>query len=60
MQCTKCGGIMTSDYMLDLLDDTGVFGITPMRCLICGYRSDPVMDANRMRQQHAQEHAVAA
>ncbi len=62
MECTKCGGVMTSDYMLDLLDDSGVFGITPMRCLICGYRTDPVMHANRVRQrqEQQQEHPIAA
>jgi hypothetical protein len=40
---------MTLDYMVDLYDDGGVFGITPWRCLICGEITDPVIAANRLR-----------
>lgn len=49
MNCAKCGGVMTPDYMVDLHDDCGVFSITPWRCMICGEVTDPVIAANRLR-----------
>jgi len=50
MKCDKCGGMMTSDYMLDLRDDTGAYGFEPWRCMLCGEVTDPVILANRQAQ----------
>jgi len=47
MECGKCGGTMTPDYMLDLRDDTGTFGFEPWRCMLCGEVTDPIILANR-------------
>lgn len=38
---------MIADNFTDLLDDTGVIGITAWRCLTCGEVVDPVILANR-------------
>lgn len=38
---------MIADSFTDLLDDTGMIGITAWRCLNCGEVIDPVILANR-------------
>ncbi|MDH4229083.1 MAG: hypothetical protein OEW11_04945 [Nitrospirota bacterium] len=47
MQCPRCTHAMISDSFTDLLDDSGVLGITAWRCLTCGEVVDPVILANR-------------
>jgi hypothetical protein len=39
--------MMTQDYMLDLYDDSGIYGFEPWRCMLCGEITDPVILANR-------------
>lgn len=38
---------MIADTFTDLLDDTGMIGVTAWRCLTCGEVIDPVILANR-------------
>ena len=47
VDCPRCQGPMVSERYMDLLDDTGVYGITAWRCLCCGDVADPVILANR-------------
>jgi hypothetical protein len=46
--CTRCGGLMITEYYLDLEDDTGQIGITGLRCTSCGDVIDPVILRNRL------------
>jgi hypothetical protein len=46
--CLRCGGLMTTEYYLDLQDDTGQIGITGLRCTSCGEVIDPVILRNRL------------
>lgn len=46
--CTRCGGLMITEYYLDLEDDTGEIGITGFRCTSCGNVIDPVILQNRL------------
>ncbi|MEP6959294.1 MAG: hypothetical protein ABI980_11240 [Nitrospirota bacterium] len=48
--CMRCGGLMVSEYYLDLQDDTGQIGITGFRCSSCGEVIDPVILRNRLNQ----------
>jgi hypothetical protein len=44
----RCGGLMITEYYLDLEDDTGQIGITGLRCTSCGEVVDPVILRNRL------------
>jgi hypothetical protein len=44
----RCGGLMITEYYLDLEDDTGQIGITGLRCTSCGDVIDPVILRNRL------------
>jgi hypothetical protein len=46
--CMRCGGLMVTEYYLDLEDDTGQIGITGVRCTSCGEVIDPVILRNRL------------
>ena len=46
--CMRCGGLMVTEYYLDLQDDTGQIGITGLRCTSCGEVIDPVILRNRL------------
>ena len=46
--CMRCGGLMITEYYLDLEDDTGQIGITGLRCTSCGEVVDPVILRNRL------------
>ena len=48
--CLRCGGLMVSDYHLDLQDDSSQIGITGFRCTSCGEVVDPVILRNRLHQ----------
>ena len=48
--CMRCGGLMVTEYYLDLQDDTGQIGITGLRCTSCGEVIDPVILRNRLNQ----------
>lgn len=44
----RCGGLMITEYYLDLEDDTGQIGISGLRCTSCGEVIDPVILRNRL------------
>lgn len=46
--CMRCGGLMITEYYLDLEDDTGQIGITGLRCTSCGEVIDSVILRNRL------------
>ena len=46
--CRRCGGLMVTEYYMDLQDDTGQIGITGLRCTGCGEVIDPVILQNRL------------
>lgn len=48
MTCTRCGGLMTQDSFLDMLDTD--IGFNAWRCISCGDIVDSVVLANRQRQ----------
>jgi hypothetical protein len=54
----RCGGLMITDYYLDLQDDTGQIGITGLRCTSCGEVIDPVILQNRLDPTPSLLHVV--
>ncbi|MDP3597250.1 MAG: hypothetical protein Q8S75_09680, partial [Nitrospirota bacterium] len=48
--CMRCGGLLVTEYYLDLQDDTGQIGVTGLRCTSCGEVVDPVILRNRLNQ----------
>jgi hypothetical protein len=44
----RCGGLMVTEYYMDLQDDTVQIGITGLRCTGCGKVIDPVILRNRL------------
>lgn len=44
----RCGGLMVTEYYMDLRDDTGQIGITGLRCTSCGEVIDSVILQNRL------------
>ena len=46
--CTRCGGLMVTEYYMDLQDDTGQIGVTGLRCTGCGEVTDPIIRQNRL------------
>ena len=49
--CTRCGGLMVSDFCMDLLNSTGELVFAAKRCVQCGDFVDPVILQNRRLQQ---------
>jgi hypothetical protein len=49
MSCHRCYGLLVEDHCYDLLDQ--VLSVTTFRCISCGNIIDPVIVANRRRQQ---------
>ena len=45
--CTRCGGLMVSDFCMDLLNSTGELEFAATRCVQCGEVVDPVILRNR-------------
>lgn len=56
--CTRCGGLMITEYYLDLEDDSGEIGITGLRCTSCGDVIDPVILRNRLNPMPDLLHGV--
>ena len=54
----RCGGLMVTEYYMDLQDDTGQIGITSIRCCSCGEVIDPVILRNRLNQTPDLLHVV--
>jgi len=46
--CIRCGGLMVTEYYLDLQDVTGQISITGLRCTSCGEVIDPIILQNRL------------
>lgn len=49
--CSRCGGLMVSDFCMDLLNSTGELDFAAKRCVQCGEVVDPVILRNRETQQ---------
>ena len=49
--CTRCGGLMVSDFCLDVLGNIGEAEFTGKRCVQCGEVVDPVILRNRQLRQ---------
>ena len=49
--CTRCGGLMVSDFCLDVLGNIGEAEFTGKRCVQCGEVVDPVILSNRQLRQ---------
>jgi hypothetical protein len=51
--CTRCGGLMVSDFCMDLLNSTGELEFAAKRCVQCGTVVDPVILHNRQLRQES-------
>ncbi|NOS77663.1 MAG: hypothetical protein HOP35_06925 [Nitrospira sp.] len=49
--CSRCGGLMVSDFCMDLLNSTGELEFAAQRCVQCGEVVDPVIQRNRHLRQ---------
>jgi ribosomal protein S27AE len=49
--CGRCGGLMVSDFCMDLLNSTGELEFAAKRCVQCGEVVDPVILRNRQLPQ---------
>lgn len=46
-ECARCGGLLVSDFCMDLLSSTGELEFAARRCVQCGEVVDPVIQRNR-------------
>lgn len=51
--CTRCSGLMVSDFCMDLLSSTGELEFAAKRCVQCGEVVDPVIQRNRRLRQES-------
>lgn len=51
--CNRCGGLMVSDFCMDLLNSTGELEFAAKRCVQCGEVVDPVIQRNRRLRQES-------
>ena len=51
--CTRCGGLMVSDFCMDLLNSIGELEFAAKRCVQCGEVVDPVILRNRRLRQES-------
>ncbi len=51
--CSRCGGLMVSDFCMDLLNSTGELEFAAKRCVQCGEVVDPVIQRNRRLRQES-------
>lgn len=49
--CVRCGGLMVSEFCMDLLNSAGELEIETLRCVQCGEVVDPVILMNRRLQR---------
>ncbi len=49
--CSRCGGLMVSDFCTDLLNSTGELECAAKRCVQCGEVIDTVIERNRQPRQ---------
>ena len=58
--CARCGGLMVSDFFMDLLNSTGELDFAAKRCVQCGEVVDPLIHRNRQLRQNSGTVRVAA
>lgn len=58
--CSRCGGLMVSDFCMDLLNSTGELECAAKRCVQCGEVVDAVIECNRRLRQDAMSVRCAA
>jgi hypothetical protein len=51
--CRRCGGLLVSDFCMDLLNSTGELEFATKRCVQCGDVVDPVILNHRIAKQRA-------
>jgi hypothetical protein len=51
--CSRCGGLMVSDFCMDVLNSTGELEFAAKRCVQCGEVVDPVIQRNRRLRQES-------
>jgi len=51
--CTRCSGLMVSDFYMDLLNSTGELEFAAKRCVQCGEVVDAVIQRNRRFRQES-------
>jgi ArsR family metal-binding transcriptional regulator len=51
--CARCGGLMVSDFCMDLLNGTGELEFAVKRCVQCGEVVDPIIQRNRQLWQES-------
>ena len=51
--CNRCGGLMVTDFCVDLLNSTGELEFAAKRCVQCGEVVDPVIQRNRRLRQES-------
>jgi len=51
--CSRCGGLMVSDFCMDVLNGTGELEFAAKRCVQCGEVVDPVIQRNRRLRQES-------
>ena len=51
--CTRCGGLMVSDFCMDVLGNIGEAEFAAKRCVQCGEVVDSVILRNRGARQEA-------
>ena len=57
--CGRCGGLMMTDFYMDLLSCIGETGFAAQRCVQCGEIVDPVILRNRgIKQEPGTAQAV--
>src|SRR6185503_2917000 len=49
--CTRCGGLMVSDFSITLLNSAGRLEVVAKRCVQCGEVVDALIQRNRRLRQ---------
>ncbi len=52
-RCSRCGGLMVSDFCMNLLSRTGELEFAAKRCVQCGEVVDPIIQRNRRLRQES-------
>jgi len=56
--CSRCGGLLVSNFCMDLLNSTGELEFAAKRCVQCGEVVDPVIERNRQLRQEISRRRV--
>lgn len=57
--CIRCGGLMVSDFYMDLFNRFGELKCAAKRCVQCGEVLDPVIQRNREACREPMTHYAA-